>query len=190
MRGAPVPALAGPLGKRIIPADAGSTRYRSRSMRPGRDHPRRCGEHWSHPDEVKQTGGSSPQMWGARTQVRNHHHVYRIIPADAGSTMAGRAVSICPRDHPRRCGEHRPRGTHRFPHQGSSPQMRGAPPRPRFSGQGRGIIPADAGSTYHPPLCLRERRDHPRRCGEHTISLSAKRIGMGSSPQMRGAPSR
>ena len=50
-----------------------------------------------------------------------------------------------------------------------------------------GIIPADAGSTYHifKYQCCGE--DHPRGCGEHGLRSVVACVVCGSSPRMRGA---
>ena len=50
-----------------------------------------------------------------------------------------------------------------------------------------GIIPADAGSTWHPLLFEHFGEDHPRRCGEHSDCGFCVGCRAGSSPQMRGA---
>ena len=66
--------------------------------------------------------------------------------------------------------------------------MRGAPlglerPQPRH-----GIIPACAGSTHHGGRRLDEHGDHPRMCGEHTLTARGWIATEGSSPHVRGAP--
>ena len=50
-----------------------------------------------------------------------------------------------------------------------------------------GIIPADAGSTSSSLSTIRLCQDHPRGCGEHSLSLICLPVGQGSSPRMRGA---
>ena len=52
---------------------------------------------------------------------------------------------------------------------------------------GFGIIPAYAGSTRRGARRRSPGWDHPRVCGEHTSTLSAWTIVLGSSPRMRGA---
>ena len=70
----------------IIPADAGST-FRSSFMWCGsKDHPRGCGEHLSSPAPTIAPCGSSPRMRGALDNALEQTGVWRIIPADAGST--------------------------------------------------------------------------------------------------------
>ena len=66
MRGAPGVHLADPDGRRIIPADAGSTRSQFMKQCPIRDHPRGCGEHNLSFWNSFYNTGSSPRMRGAR----------------------------------------------------------------------------------------------------------------------------
>ena len=47
--------------------------------------------------------------------------------------------------------------------------MRGAQAGSRVAGRLRGIIPADAGSTYMQNLIQYMDKDHPRGCGEHVV---------------------
>ena len=69
---------------------------------------------------------------------------------------------------------------------GSSPRMRGT----RLCKAGvvldAGIIPAYAGNTFQTVIYRRDRRDHPRVCGEHRDELMRSRANVGSSPRMRG----
>ena len=72
----------------IIPADAGSTSPWGICLVIDKDHPRRCGEHSSVNAYRNCVSGSSPQMRGALS-VGCMALIYgRIIPADAGSTLA------------------------------------------------------------------------------------------------------
>ena len=68
MRGALFWTGPGTQERRIIPADAGSTRLTTLEA------------------IVKQ--GSSPRMRGAHARDNSRHYVRRIIPADAGSTTS------------------------------------------------------------------------------------------------------
>ena len=52
---------------------------------------------------------------------------------------------------------------------------------------GRGIIPADAGSTRFVYSMSFDIKDHPRGCGEHNQTQGPRAVGRGSSPRMRGA---
>ena len=153
----------------------------------GRDHPRRCGEHSSHRLAQSVWLGSSPQMRGAQLHATGEGRIGRIIPADAGSTPGPVAWPDRRQDHPRRCGEHLLDGLPDGRVRGSSPQMRGAPNKQAPIAVGKGIIPADAGSTAPWMRLYAWREDHPRRCGEHLLVGGGDHQRLGSSPQMRGA---
>ena len=127
MRGALPRESSSFAGIRIIPADAGSTSTADHRHDFQEDHPRGCGEHPPRCRPTSRPRGSSPRMRGARVKAAAIAATGRIIPADAGSTPAGRPWSPAGRDHPRGCGEHSilpliPRIS-----TGSSPRMRGAP---------------------------------------------------------------
>ena len=111
------------------------------------DHPRIRGEH----DIITATGcrpwGSSPHTRGARAQFGGNTKDAGIIPAYAGSTLAGDFGYPADEDHPRIRGEHPGWDGWQLASEGSSPHTRGAHPLPRPAWLGRGIIPAYAGST-------------------------------------------
>ena len=188
MRGAPV-GKRSPRGlRRIIPADAGSTRLRQCCLAAARDHPRGCGEHLLMGTSPQQPQGSSPRMRGARPAIPRCRRRARIIPADAGSTRPRMRANRTGRDHPRGCGEHYPSQCHEDSLSGSSPRMRGALRHHGWRWTPRRIIPADAGSTILRPVSLQPGEDHPRGCGEHHSLVLVFRSSLGSSPRMRGAP--
>ena len=70
---------------------------------------------------------------------------------------------------------------------GSSPRLRGARRRGRFSRRTRRLIPASAGSTVSPGGDHGNRAAHPRVCGEHASRAHSVRARFGSSPRLRGA---
>ena len=77
-------------GLGIIPAYAGSTRWRRRSWPDNSDHPRIRGEHvFAYPTLI-QDGGSSPHTRGARSRSAAWLSPRGIIPAYAGSTRRRR----------------------------------------------------------------------------------------------------
>ena len=127
-------------------------------------------------------------MRGAPTAAICSTCMRRIIPADAGSTLYFLYFFCSFRDHPRGCGEHLCIGWTRTPRGGSSPRMRGARALHRAPANLSGIIPADAGSTSRRQNALEPIEDHPRGCGEHTVSKHWTLSQRGSSPRMRGAP--
>ena len=71
---------------------------------------------------------------------------------------------------------------------GSSPHMRGALVGRYINLDGRGIIPAYAGSTWTRSATQASPSDHPRICGEHEMQAVGHEGSGGSSPHMRGAP--
>ena len=146
-----------------------------------------CGEHCGEHSASFGVLGSSPHVRGAHGIHPQNLPTLGIIPACAGSTIAFTVVITAARDHPRMCGEHSS-GRHELCNgSGSSPHVRGARRFYSSRWQAMGIIPACAGSTYRIVIYRRDRRDHPRMCGEHSLSPYTSRIGAGSSPHVRGA---
>ena len=171
----------------IIPACAGSTSLCRPDRASKRDHPRVCGEHPMPPRASRRPWGSSPRVRGAPHRLPGRAQLRRIIPACAGSTRVALSVANELWDHPRVCGEHSSSLRYRRASEGSSPRVRGAPFEVIDVKQGKGIIPACAGSTQAGAHKVCSRRDHPRVCGEHCgISPSAVN-SWGSSPRVRGA---
>ena len=105
-RGAPLRSVLAVNVDGIIPAYAGSTSWsRSRGAR-SEDHPRIRGEHPSSPSVVLDFVGSSPHTRGALVPAAGVGVRGGIIPAYAGSTVAGGERGAEDRDHPRIRGEH------------------------------------------------------------------------------------
>jgi len=71
---------------------------------------------------------------------------------------------------------------------GSSPRTRGAPRRWGSDQTGRGLIPANAGSTRSASANARACSAHPRERGEHINEHPEWTDADGSSPRTRGAP--
>ena len=187
MRGAPIPRLSDTTDGRIIPAYAGSTKAKVDGNAVDGDHPRVCGEHYTAPCACLLTPGSSPRMRGAPRTLPIGHGIGGIIPAYAGSTRIVKARCGGLRDHPRVCGEHARTSLSNVYESGSSPRMRGAHGTDSLRRSDAGIIPAYAGSTRSNPFIARPQSDHPRVCGEHSVSQPCKWRCTGSSPRMRGA---
>ena len=109
-----------------------------------------------------------------------------LIPAGAGKTRRLERLYVHPGAHPRRCGEN---GTVEERHtgdEGSSPQVRGKLDLTNFQPFLVGLIPAGAGKTTASSEQRKQRRAHPRRCGENTGTLDPSSSQFGSSPQVRG----
>ena len=70
---------------------------------------------------------------------------------------------------------------------GSSPRMRGSLSDGYRRGKAAGIIPAHAGLTGYAGVWSADGRDHPRACGAHLDEPLLLRVGLGSSPRMRGS---
>ena len=110
----------------------------------------------------------------------------RITPAHAGKTVRFR-VRICRKaDHPRACGENPglPFFHPRFV--GSPPRMRGKPVRISWLRTPRRITPAHAGKTLSIDIVSITCTDHPRACGENSMSFPDTKEHSGSPPRMRG----
>ena len=166
-RGAPQKVRADIPQRRIIPAYAGSTTTPFLESFQSTDHPRIRGEHGGPERDAPGAEGSSPHTRGAPSATHISSQSWRIIPADAGSTLPGMPATQDTTDHPRIRGEHLGGGAVMRIEGGSSPHTRGAP-----STNPTGSAPS---------------RDHPRIRGEHRSCVSALRGQWGSSPHTRGA---
>ena len=109
----------------FIPARAGKTRSRSRSMKNRRAHPRAGGENlWE--DRIRALEhGSSPRGRGKRPVLAQLNRVVRLIPARAGKTSLGTTTAPDAAAHPRAGGENVIDYQIRTKGQGSSPRGRG-----------------------------------------------------------------
>ena len=175
---------------RIIPAYAGNTQVHMAGRVPLWDHPRVCGEHNMSRAGLAVNQGSSPRMRGTLVRGLLGGRQTGIIPAYAGNTGSMHAATSKSWDHPRVCGEHLSTFLIYVITKGSSPRMRGTLLRHRRRMRSGGIIPAYAGNTcvyFVFELCC---RDHPRVCGEHIADKMRVLAKKGSSPRMRGTPSR
>ncbi len=151
MRGALHDTVPGSRKDGIIPADAGSTRVLTLYGVVHPDHPRGCGEHLLVNAILPFRPKSSPRMRRALVYFERARPDRRIIPADAESTPRTYPPTGPNRDHPRECGEHIVVLIVLALSGGSSPRMRGARRFHVVVQATKGIIPANAGSTYHAP---------------------------------------
>ena len=111
---------------------------------------------------------------------------YRITPACAGKTVHKSRNAKRPWDHPRMCGENPLRFVLADTHKGSPPHVRGKLRLLLALSNPLGITPACAGKTRNLPLKRRQRRDHPRMCGENNKQSRFWALLRGSPPHVRG----
>ena len=97
---------------------------------------------------------------------------FGITPAHAGKSVGTSAVSGANRDHPRPCGEKLYDATGLDADKGSPPPMRGKVHARSIIFDAPRITPAHAGKS----ICAMGEacflRDHPRPCGEKSVSVS------------------
>ena len=110
----------------IIPACAGSTWCAQARPNICWDHPRMRGEHPRVPRTPPRARGSSPHARGAQEGQGQRRVLAGIIPACAGSTLAGVSLPHDHGDHPRMRGEHFAMSAPPKVIAGSSPHARGA----------------------------------------------------------------
>ena len=94
------------------------------------------------------------------------------------------------RAHPRVCGENKPTWPPPSQSPGSSPRVRGKRPGRVFIHSSMGLIPACAGKTRFRESSSRTQTAHPRVCGENDFWVIPESRNGGSSPRVRGKPSR
>ena len=173
-------------GGRIIPAGAGKSPSTSSTGWPARDHPRGCGEKRAAVLTWQRAKGSSPRVRGKGWATGASGTSGRIIPAGAGKRDHARGLAPAAGDHPRGCGEKVEAVACLDVHPGSSPRVRGKAGAGRRGGLLAGIIPAGAGKRPAVPAAGRDRRDHPRGCGEKLLIHTFFQQTIGSSPRVRG----
>ena len=157
-----------------------------RSSRPGRAHPRACGENHAQLMLLISDHGSSPRVRGKPHGRPSGPPRRGLIPARAGKTMFALVSAAKSTAHPRACGENQPEDGAEITLGGSSPRVRGKLEGPRRRGAETGLIPARAGKTPARPRRSRPSRAHPRACGENENSCASTHWASGSSPRVRG----
>ena len=130
--------------------------------------------------------GSSPRVRGKEVALVPLFLGGGIIPAGAGKRGTRGDPAGPSWDHPRGCGDKRPRPRSWRPMRGSSPRVRGKGARGGRGRGRRGIIPAGAGKSMLLSCRPRAWRDHPRGCGEKVSPRGAGKRWGGSSPRVRG----
>ena len=145
-----------------------------------------CGEKHLYGAKFETKGTSPPRVRG-KAKIR-HFSVSsrRITPAYAGKSLSLRRSGFCRWDHPRVCGEKVGPVGCVSGWLGSPPRMRGKAPSLAVLGACIGITPAYAGKRVAAQIFRNLDRDHPRVCGEKSISADSFSPGTGSPPRMRG----
>ena len=154
------------VGQRITPAHAGKRPTTSARAGRSRDHPRACGEKMPKLSKEMQALGSPPRMRGKAGQRHSRPAFCRITPAYAGKRQCTRLARRCSWDHPRVCGEKKPKIYQPGQPLGSPPRMRGKARGHAAAHNERRITPAYAGKRLLPKCFALPSEDHPRVCGE------------------------
>ncbi len=145
-----------------------------------------CGEKWHSIRPVWLPVGSPPRVRGKGHSSLRCRLCVRITPACAGKSGRSSRTRSRWTDHPRVCGEKGHRGLPLPPFVGSPPRVRGKAGR---DGDGRevpGITPACAGKRYTGYHHEHHARDHPRVCGEKSVTGICSGSVKGSPPRVRG----
>ena len=124
-RGKPRPWRRSLRSGRLIPAHAGKTPDRNRPARHDRAHPRSRGENRPRRGPPRSRAGSSPLTRGKRHDGSCRRRCSRLIPAHAGKTLNGQAITTWTKAHPRSRGENFLPVGQQGGTQGSSPLTRG-----------------------------------------------------------------
>ena len=132
---------------RITPAHAGKTLSAPPEAPVKKDHPRACGENNRSTFCIGCSRGSPPRMRGKLFEAWRRAQHDRITPAHAGKTVLRSPCRYAGGDHPRACGENRPRPADVLSEEGSPPRMRGKPYARSLKSRMRRITPAHAGKT-------------------------------------------
>ena len=133
-------------------------------------HPRMCGERTWRPGPGAGRAGSSPHVRGTRCTPARVSIKGRFIPACAGNAIARRLPGRM--------------------HRGSSPHVRGTQPDHVAEPDRIRFIPACAGNAVLEGQRHRGQSVHPRMCGERQPCQKRFWSLTGSSPHVRGTPSR
>ena len=157
-------------------------------MFPGQlgDHPRVCGEKMFGAGKGQTQTGSPPRMRGKDNAAFKVCHMYGITPAYAGKRQTRALLNTAMRDHPRVCGEKPTVPAVGTLLAGSPPRMRGKVCTSTADSAPQGITPAYAGKRRLPYSLFEHLKDHPRVCGEKSISILFAQLEEGSPPRMRG----
>ena len=134
--------------------------------------------------------GSSPRMRGTRAAFPPSRIPCRFIPAYAGNAPQSICCMWHLMVHPRVCGERSSAVIESMMTVGSSPRMRGTRAQRHDSDPRMRFIPAYAGNAISSTGISVRASVHPRVCGERIATDLSGAFKGGSSPRMRGTPSK
>ena len=172
--------------ERITPACAGKSDREHLRLPSLWDHPRMCGEKRRSSHQCRRGRGSPPHVRGKVAPMHPGIAPLGITPACAGKSESAPLVSMVFRDHPRMCGEKKPRMDSRRRKQGSPPHVRGKALLRECRYCAVRITPACAGKRFEKDPTEKGYKDHPRMCGEKIVSVVMDLIQLGSPPHVRG----
>ena len=148
------------------PAYAGKTLVLPYTLTPGKKHPRVCGEDFMPVEQADLSPETPPRMRGRLEQRIPNPHTVGNTPAYAGKTRRTLRQTAAGRKHPRVCGEDPGVRILSCPTLETPPRMRGRQKAHlRVQIEDRNT-PAYAGKTNFPEQKRKEKKKHPRVCGE------------------------
>ena len=169
-----------------IPAYAGKTLRSTAHLDRAGEHPRVCGENSRGRIRHHRGRGTSPRMRGKLNNLGIAGVAGWNIPAYAGKTHRPYIGRSYLSEHPRVCGENQQTGYGDCESSGTSPRMRGKHVIDVALDAAHGNIPAYAGKTIWLAFSAPSITEHPRVCGENSISDAELLEQLGTSPRMRG----
>ena len=189
-RGKPARFGRGHTRRGLIPAHAGKTPPRGRTVRLSWAHPRSRGENGQPIVDLIISVGSSPLTRGKHGRLVEGDGHRRLIPAHAGKTFFSCAPNSVPKAHPRSRGENPWHSTTSYSSGGSSPLTRGKLHVHCCVLTSCGLIPAHAGKTSWRRSRIARASAHPRSRGENRSFAIRSAPRPGSSPLTRGKRAR
>ena len=185
-RGKAIVSCKGFVAHRITPACAGKRQRQQHFSGAIWDHPRLCGEKRLNILFTRSHEGSPPLVRGKAFLPPIGAFYRRITPACAGKRGWSLPWYCRYEDHPRLCGEKNEKGYVNFDYLGSPPLVRGKEIRYKTAITKAGITPACAGKSQVYVSHSITPWDHPRLCGEKSVSGAIGTSIAGSHPLVRG----
>ena len=125
-------------------------------------------------------------MRGTVIPISESSDSVRITPAGAGNSARTLSGKGTPEDHPRGCGEQLLQFILLKTSLGSPPRVRGTGTVHIVALTLNRITPAGAGNSGEADRPVIPNQDHPRGCGEQSLTLILNSLDLGSPPRVRG----